>query len=63
MLIKFLLAIPAAVLALLLVALGRTLLTPATPAKTAQPPKSDPARARDYAEKLGEMIRYETVSH
>lgn len=62
MLIKFLLAIPTAVLALLLAALGRTLLVQPTAAKTVQPPKSDPVRARDYAEKLGEMIRHETVS-
>ena len=63
MLWKLILLLPTAVVALLLIALGRTLLTPATPAKTAQPPKSDPARARLYGEKLGEMIRYETVSH
>jgi len=44
-------------------ALVRTLAIRPTAAKTAQPPVGDPARARSYAEKLGEMIRIETVSH
>ena len=50
------------VLALLLVAVVRTLLVKPSPAKTAVPPKSDPTRAKAYAEVLSEMIQVETIS-
>lgn len=50
------------VLALLLVAVIRTLLVKPAPSKTAMPPKSDPTRAKAYAEVLSEMIQVETIS-
>ena len=47
-------------LLLVLIAVIRTLLTPK---KTSEwKPKRDPVRERAYAEKLAEMVRYETVS-
>ena len=59
-----------ALLGLLLAALGvclaaavcRALAMKPTAAKTAQPPVSDPERAKVYGEKLAEMVRMETVS-
>ena len=48
-------------LLLLLAAVIRTLLTPA---KTAGwQPKKDPERENEYAKKLSDMVRYETVSY
>ena len=46
----------------LAVALVRTLWMKPTAAKTAQPPVSDPQRAKAYGEKLAEMVKMETVS-
>ena len=51
-----------ALAACLVVALVRTLMLKPTPAKTAQPPKADPARAKVYGEKLSAMVKIETVS-
>ncbi|MBR4039726.1 MAG: M20/M25/M40 family metallo-hydrolase [Clostridia bacterium] len=51
-----------ALLVCLVVALIRTLRMKPTAAKTAQPPVSDPERAKVYGEKLVEMVRMETVS-
>lgn len=59
-----------ALLGLLLAALGvclavavcRALAMKPTAAKTAQPPVSDPERAKAYGEKLAEMVKIETVS-
>ena len=49
------------IILLVLIAVIRTFLTPA---KTSEwQPKSDPAREAEYAEKLAEMVRFETVSH
>ena len=48
-------------LLLVLIAVIRTL---ATPAKSADwEPKKDPAREEEYAKKLSEMVRFETVSY
>ena len=47
-------------LALVLIALLRTLLTPAK--QSTWQPKLDPAREKLYGEKLRDMVRYETVS-
>jgi len=46
----------------LAVAVIRALLMKPTPAKDAQPPASDPARAKVYGEKLSQMVKQETVS-
>ena len=46
----------------LAVAVVRTLMIRPTPAKTAQPPKADPKRAKAYGEKLSAMVKMETVS-
>ena len=48
--------------ACLAAALARALMLKPTPAKTAQPPVSDPGRAKNYGEKLSEMVKMETVS-
>ena len=49
-------------LILIAVVLIRTLILKPTPAKDAKVPQSDPERAREYGEKLGEMLRCETIS-
>ena len=51
-----------ALLACLAVAAARTLGLKETAAKTAEPPRADPKRAKDYGEKLSQMVRIETVS-
>ena len=51
-----------ALAACLAVAVVRALMLRATPAKTAQPPKADPERAKAYGEKLSAMVKIETVS-
>lgn len=43
-------------------AVVRALMLKPTPAKAAQPPASDPARAAAYGEKLSAMVKIETVS-
>lgn len=58
---KWLLLIPAALLALLLVALIRTLLMPSKTAAYHAPAEDDYARM--LAEKLSAMIKYDTTSH
>ena len=60
--LKLLGALVLALLACLAVAVLRTLAIKETAAKTAKPPKADPARAKAYGEKLAEMVRIETVS-
>ena len=49
-------------LVLIAVVLIRTLTLKPTPAKEAKVPESDPKRAKEYGERLGEMIRCETIS-
>ena len=60
--LKLLGALLLALLACLAVAVLRALTLRETAAKTAKPPKADPARAKAYGEKLAEMVRIETVS-
>lgn len=59
---KYLLLIPAAVVAVLLVAVVRALLMKPTKAKTATLPEVDEEKSRLYAETLSEMIKVETIS-
>ena len=59
--IYILLGLLGLLLLLLLAALIHTLMTPAKTAGWV--PKEDPAREKEYAEKLAEMIRFETVSY
>ena len=49
-------------LVLIAVVLVRTITLKPTPAKDAKVPESDPKRAKEYGEKLGEMVRCETIS-
>ena len=51
-----------ALLICLAIAVLRTLMIKPTAAKTAEPPKADPDRAMEYAEKLSAMVKIETVS-
>ena len=51
-----------ALLVLIAVVLVRTITLTPTSAKDAKVPQSDPKRAQEYGEKLGEMIRCETIS-
>ncbi|MGN0464706.1 MAG: M20/M25/M40 family metallo-hydrolase [Acutalibacteraceae bacterium] len=59
---KYLLIIPAAMVAVLLIAVIRAAMLRPTPAKTASLPKADEKRSEDYARKLSEMIKVDTVS-
>ena len=60
--IKVILALLLALTGCLTVAVVRALMLKPTAAKTAQPPKADPARAKAYGEKLSAMVKIETVS-
>ena len=62
MMMKLFVFVLLAFAACLAAALVRTLMIKPTPAKTAQPPKADPERAKRYGEKLSEMVKIETVS-
>ncbi|MBR0131272.1 MAG: M20/M25/M40 family metallo-hydrolase [Firmicutes bacterium] len=60
MILKILLAVIGLLLLLLLIALIRTLMSPAK--KSEWKPKIDKEREQAYGEKLAEMVRFETVS-
>ncbi len=62
MFLKILLALVLLLLALLAAAVVRALLLKPTSARTAEPPKTDPARAAAYAKTLSAMVQKETVS-
>ena len=58
----FLYAVLPVFLACMAAAAIRALMMKPTAAKLARPPEADPVRAREYAEKLSEMVKAETVS-
>lgn len=62
MIIKLIGMLILALLGCLIVAMIRALMLKPTPAKTAEPPKADPQRAKAYGETLAKMVRIETVS-
>ena len=62
MILRLMLLALGALLACLLIAVLRALTIRPTPAKTAEPPKADPQRAKTYGEKLSAMVKIETVS-
>lgn len=62
MLTILLILILVALIALLGVCVWRAMQIPKTPAIDAAPPPVDPARARQYAGKLSEMVKKETIS-